>query len=249
MTSQFKGKLAEGIGGGAGGHLPNARSSVRQGLGAMGYAVLRWVMKGLLTLCFRLRVTGAEHIPARGPVIFAANHPSQMDPLVLGAAIPRRFTFLAAAELLTMPVLGPLVRPFRPVSVRRGQFDIRAIKDCLEHLRQSDALLIFPEGKISRDGRLNPPHEGLAFLAHRGGVPVIPVGVKGTYQVWPLGTRSPRHGTITVQIGSAIVPDRASGPKTQAALTERVMAAIAALAGESWTPVPAAARMPICNAG
>lgn len=249
MTSQCKEKLAEGLGGGAGRRPPNAGSSVRKGLGAVGYAVLRWVLKGLLMLCFRLRVTGTEHLPARGPVIFAANHPSQMDPLVLGAAIPRRFTFLAAAEMLAMPLLGPLVRPFHPVPVHRGRFDLRAIKDCLEHLRGGDALLIFPEGKISRDGRLNPPHEGLAFLAHRAGVPVVPIGLRGTYQVWPLGTRLPRRGAITVRIGPAIVPDGESGLNTQAALTARVMEAIAELAGEPRTPGTAAARMPLCNAG
>lgn len=210
------------------------------GLAHMGYEALRWMFRGLLTLFFGFRVVGAKHVPPRGPVILAANHPSQIDPLVLGAAIPRRVTFFVAAELLTMPVLGALVRPFHPVPVRRGQVDLGAIKDCLERLQGGAALLIFPEGRISRDGRLQAPHEGLAFIALRAGVPVVPVGVRGTYQVWPLGTFLPHRGRIEVRIGapilpepSAVVPGEAMPTKeAQSYLTARVVGAIASLIGE-----------------
>ncbi|HEX4835072.1 MAG TPA: lysophospholipid acyltransferase family protein [bacterium] len=199
----------------------------------MRYAVLRWVMRHILRLFFGLTVTGTEHIPVRGPVILAANHPSQMDPLVLLAAVPRRFAVLAAAEVLTMPVIGPLVRPFRPVPIKRGRFDLGAIKECLHRLGCGDALLIFPEGKISTDGRLQPPHDGPAFIASRAGVPIIPIGVSGTYQVWPLGTRVPHRGQITVNVGLPIVPEGGSTRTDQGALTARVMAAIADLAGQA----------------
>ncbi len=204
----------------------------------MGYAAVRWVLRQVLTLSFGLKVTGEDHVPARGPVIIAANHASQMDPLVLAAALPRRVTFLAAAELLMMPVLGPLVRPFHPVPIKRGRFDRHAIKECLEHLGRGEALVIFPEGKISIDGRLQPPHEGLAFLAYHASVPVIPMGLNGTYQVWPLGTRVPHHGKIVVQIGKAIMPEGAPTRENEAVLTARLMEAIAGLAGE---PLPRAA--------
>lgn len=197
--------------------------------------MLRWVIRHLLRRYFGLTVTGTEHIPTRGPVVLAANHPSQMDPLVLWAAVPRRLTVLAAAEVLSMPVIGPLVRPFRPVPVKRGRFDLRAIKECLNRLRAGEALLIFPEGKISTDGRLQPPHEGPAFIAYRAGVPIIPVGVSGTFQVWPLGTRVPHPGKITVKFGSPIPAEGAGTRKSQGALTARVMEAIADLAGQVLT--------------
>jgi 1-acyl-sn-glycerol-3-phosphate acyltransferase len=235
MTCPTVERTVEGSKRGEEGYPPYASPMPRAGLGAIGYGVLRWTLKGLLTLCCRLEVIGEKHIPDCGPVILAANHASQMDPLVLGAAIQRRFTFLAAAELLTIPVLGALVRPFHPVLVRRGRFHQQAIKECLAYLGRGEALLIFPEGKISTDGRLQLPHEGLAFLAHHTGVPVIPIGIRGTYQVWPLGTRRPHRGWITVHIGSAIVPDRRSDRETRDVLTARVMGAIAELAGETWT--------------
>lgn len=196
-----------------------------------GYATLRWVFNALLRLGFGLDVTGEEHLPRSGPVILAANHGSQIDPLVMAAAVPRRCTFLAAAELLTMPILGTLIRPFRPVPIKRGRSDRGAIQECLARLGRGEALVIFPEGKISTDGRPQPAHDGLAFLAAQARVPIIPVGIAGTYEVWPLGTRMPRRGRITVRIGEAFVPAAAPTRRDQSALTARVMRAIMGLAG------------------
>ncbi|HEV2283708.1 MAG TPA: lysophospholipid acyltransferase family protein [bacterium] len=198
-----------------------------------GYAALRWVLRRILRLGFGLEVTGVEHIPADGPAILAVNHRSQIDPVVLAAAVPRRCTFLAAAEVLTMPILGALVRPFRVVPVRRGQFDRGAIEECLARLERGEVLVIFPEGKISTDGRAQPPRDGLAFLAGRAGVPIIPLGIAGTYEVWPLGTRMPRLGRITVRVGEAIVPAEAPARREQSALTARVMEAIGRLSGRT----------------
>lgn len=202
----------------------------------MGYVVLRWLFRQVLRLGFGLRVTGEEHVPVRGPAILAPNHASQIDPIILGVAIPRRCTYLVAAELLTMPILGPLVRPFHPVAIKRGAFDRHALAECLARLARGEALVIFPEGKISTDGRLQRPHDGLAFLACRSGVPVIPVGVRGTYQVWPLGTRLPHRGKVAVHVGKPIIPNRALTRETQMALTARVMDEIAGLAGETINP-------------
>jgi len=210
-----------------------------------GYAATRWLFRGILGLGFGLRVTGKEHIPAHGPVIFAANHGSQIDPIVLAAAMPRRCTFLAAAELLTMPVLGTLVRPFKLIPIKRGRFDRRALEACLGRLGRGEALAIFPEGKISTDGRLQLAHDGLGFIAYHARVPVVPVGITGTSRVWPLGTRIPRRGRITVQIGEAVEPNGVPTREHESALTARVMAAISRLSGAAAAPrtVPSSAAV------
>jgi 1-acyl-sn-glycerol-3-phosphate acyltransferase len=196
-----------------------------------GYAALRWAFRGILKRGFGLQVTGEQHIPPTGPVILAANHGSQIDPVVVVAAVSRRCTFLAAAELLTMPVLGALIRPFRPVPIKRGRFDRGAIQECLARLGRGEALVIFPEGKISTDGRLRPAHDGLAFLAAQARVPIVPIGIAGTYEVWPLGTRMPRRGRIIVRAGAPFVPGGAPARRDQSALTARVMQAIRGLSG------------------
>jgi 1-acyl-sn-glycerol-3-phosphate acyltransferase len=182
-----------------------------------------------------MEVTGAEHVPTGGPAVLAVNHGSQIDPIVVAAAVPRRCTFLAAAELLAMPVLGALIRPFRLIPIKRGVFDRRAIEECLARLERGEALVIFPEGKISADGRLQPAHDGLAFIAGRAGVPIVPIGIAGTYEVWPLGTRIPHRGKITVRIGEPIVPAGALTRHTQSELTAQVMDAIIRLSGSTAT--------------
>jgi 1-acyl-sn-glycerol-3-phosphate acyltransferase len=214
-----------------------------------GYSALRRFFKGILRLGFGLEVSGEEHIPAGGPAVLAVNHGSQIDPIVVAAAVPRRCTFLAAAELLTMPVLGALIRPFRLVPVERGRFDRRAIQECLARLERGDALVIFPEGKISTDGSFQPAHDGLAFIAARARVPVIPIGIAGTYQVWPLGTRVPHRGKITVRIGEAIAPPEASTRRDQSALTAQVMDTIIRLSGGPKTSPADVTPAGLCAAG
>jgi len=198
-----------------------------------GCGTTRGLFRGILRLGFGLRVTGEEQVPTHSPVILAANRGSQIDPIVPAAAMPRRCTFLAAAELLTMPVLGTLVRPFNLVPLKRGEIDRRALKHCLDRLECGEARAIFPEGKISGDGRPQPARDGLGFIAYHARVPIVPVGITGTYEVWPLGTRRPRRERITVQIGDAIEPEGVPTREHESALTARLMAAISRLSGSA----------------
>jgi 1-acyl-sn-glycerol-3-phosphate acyltransferase len=193
------------------------------------YAAVRFLFRTILKLGFGLTVTGEQHVPRRGPVILASNHRSDIDPIVLACSVARRCTFLAAAELLARPGLGRLIRPFPVVPIRRGRFDRRAIEECLARLDRGEALVIFPEGNIAADGGPQSAHDGLAFLAARAGVPIVPVQIMGTHEVWPSGSAWPRRGRITVCIGAAIIPGTAPSRREQSALTARVMGAITRL--------------------
>lgn len=193
----------------------------------------RWLSRWILRLGFGLTVAGEWNIPRRGPIIVAPNHRSDIDPVVVAAAIPRRCTFLAAAELLTRPALGKLMRLFPVLPIKRGGFDRRAIKDCLTCLARGDALVIFPEGNISADGSPQPAQNGVAFMAAHAHAAIIPVGIAGTHEVWPSGTTWPRRGRIAVRIGEPIAPSEAPSRHEQSALTGRVMEAIARLTHEA----------------
>lgn len=215
----------------------NNRSNQTTPQGAhIGYAALRWIFRAILRLGFGLAVAGEHYIPPTGPVILAPNHRSDIDSVVIAAAAPRRCTFLAAAELLTRPVLGPLIRPFPVVPIQRDRFDRDAIEECLRRLERGEALVVFPEGTIGPDGRPQPAQNGLSFLAIRSHVPIVPVAITGTYEVWPSGTRLPRRGKITVRFGQAIVPTPAATRRDQSALTARVMEVITALMRQA--PMP-----------
>ena len=201
-----------------------------------GYSAVRWLFRTILRFGFGLTVIGGQHIPPRGPLVLAANHRSDIDPVVVAAAVPRRCTFLTAAELLTRPVLGRLIRPFRVIPIRRAQFDRRAIEECLTRLEHGEALVIFPEGTISAEGRLLPAQDGMAFVAARARVPILPMGISGTREVWPSGARWPRRGTVTVRVGEPIVPEAAPSRREQSALTARVMEVIRRLADRERFP-------------
>jgi len=134
--------------------------------------LVRWVLK--------LRVKGRENIvPGQGQII-AANHTSQMDPLLVGCASGVETWFLAKGELFDFhPAFAWLIRTFNSLPVRRGGMDIAAFKRASEVLQRSRALVLFPEGTRSKDGPLQPLKPGVAKLAIDNQVPIVPAYISG----------------------------------------------------------------------
>lgn len=197
------------------------------------------VKQCLLAVCrpyFRLRIEGTEHVPREGPVILAANHASALDPPLLGMAAPRPVHFMAKEELFRIPVLGPLLREVGSFPVRRGEFDRRALETASAVLAAGGVLGVFPEGSRTRDGRLGPARRGVAFLACKAQVPVVPVGILGTYRALAGGRRLPRRETVVVRFGPPLAPPQ--GDARDRALLDRfsarLMHEIALLLGEDF---------------
>jgi 1-acyl-sn-glycerol-3-phosphate acyltransferase len=208
--------------------------------------------RGLLALVFstlwRPVIEGVENIPAEGPVIFAANHLSFIDSVVIPLSVSgRRVTFLAKAEYFTGH--GPVgllrrtvFRVLGAIPVQRdGQRAAQASLDtALEVLQRGTAFGIYPEGTRSRDGRLYRGRTGVAWLALQSGAPVVPVGLIGTDKVQPIGSRFPRLHRVTVRFGTPIRPqdfaDAGSPALARRRLTDAVMDAIAELSGQQRAP-------------
>jgi 1-acyl-sn-glycerol-3-phosphate acyltransferase len=188
----------------------------------------------LIWLLGRLELYGVENIPRSGPVILAANHLSNADPVIVAAVLPRATVFMAKEELLKIPGMVWVVKNYGSFTVRRGAADREAIRRALEALEHGRALGVFPEGTRSRSGALGEPHAGVGMLALRTGAPVVPIAISGTDQVSPTKMlwRRPR---IVVRIGEPMPSERMSGALRGAAheYTERVMEAIAALLPEA----------------
>jgi len=166
----------------------------------------RVVLNSFFKLFFKFKAYGLENIPVRGPVIFAANHESFMDGLLLMGAIPQPICFILTSKYRINRVLANIFQ-FLLVDA-----DIRRkavlIKKTLRVLKSGRSLAMFPEGRIRRiQGKPMRPKQGVGLIAKRGGVPIIPVTIIGGRDILTPGKRLIRFFQPTrVILGEPIYP-------------------------------------------
>jgi 1-acyl-sn-glycerol-3-phosphate acyltransferase len=189
--------------------------------------VLRTAIEAVFRVLFSYDCTGEEQIPTRGPAIVASNHPSYLDPILLSLQVKRRIRFMAWDTLFRVPLVGSLIRLFGafPVDVRpgRGQSAFAAARSLVE---AGEVVGIFPEGKRSRAGWLEPElRAGAARLALETGAPLVPATIRGAFRAWPHFRKLPGLAKIHVRYHEAIDPT----PFRGLALDEGVEALLAEL--------------------
>jgi 1-acyl-sn-glycerol-3-phosphate acyltransferase len=139
----------------------------------------------LIPLLFRLQIAGVENLALHGPVIMMFNHTNFSDVAILSVVMPRQPIGFAKEELLRNPLLGPIVRTYDAIPVRRGEVDRQALRRAQELLAEGKhVLMVAPEGHRSGDGRLQRAHDGIAYLAVRSDAVVVPVAVTGIEHLW-----------------------------------------------------------------
>jgi 1-acyl-sn-glycerol-3-phosphate acyltransferase len=204
--------------------------------------LLYWVVKGVLTpvlhASFRIRVEGRQHVPKRGGVILACNHRSFLDSIFLPLVMRRRVTFVAKAEYFDDPKTAWFFRGVGQIPIRRegGAASERALETAMEVLQSGNVFAIYPEGTRTRDGYMHRGHTGVARLAFRSGVPIIPVGMIGTDEVQPVDSKMPKVGrTVTVRFGEPVdtqhYGERVDDRLALRELTDEVMYEIRQLSG------------------
>ena len=164
------------------------------------YYIGRLMMRILLFLLTRWQVRGRENVPAQGPLLVVANHLNLTDPPLLGVSLDRNVIFMAKEELFRSRFSGYFIRNFGAFPVYRGRIDRQALLQADKILARGLALLMFPEGRRSKNTQLQSAFPGTALIARRSGTPILPVGITGTEKIrgitWLL--HRPR---ITVNIG------------------------------------------------
>ncbi|MFF3394419.1 lysophospholipid acyltransferase family protein [Streptomyces sp. NPDC002669] len=212
----------------------------------MFYYVLKYVVLGpLLRLFFRPRIEGLEHVPEDGAAIIAGNHLSFSDHFLMPAMLGRRITFLAKAEYFTGPGLkGRLTAAFFhsigqiPVDRSGKEAGQAAIREGLKVLGRGELLGIYPEGTRSHDGRLYKGKVGVAVMAIRAQVPVVPCAMVGTFEIQPPGQTIPRIKRVTIRFGEPLDFSRYAGLENQKAavraVTDEIMYAILGLSGQEY---------------
>ena len=177
------------------------------GLRGVWYRFLRVIGQILSRVFYRLRVEGVELVPSEGGVLYAANHQSFYDPVLIGVA-SRRPVYFTPRKTLTQSRVYRLLTSWVPlVPVERGKAEVESVRRMIDLLRDGAALAVFPEQTRTSDGTLGRITPGFQVLAQRSGVPVVPVAIQGAYEVWPRRRRFPRiFGRIRVRFGEPIAP-------------------------------------------
>jgi 1-acyl-sn-glycerol-3-phosphate acyltransferase len=155
------------------------------------------VVRPLLRIVFRPVVVGLENVPEEGPVILASNHLSFVDSVLIPLVVPRRVTFIAKAEYFEGKGVARLLGSFLsamghiPVPRTEQRAAVAALDIALGVLSDGNAFAIYPEGTRSEDGRLYRGHTGVGWLALNADARVLPVAVKGTEKIMPVGAKIP----------------------------------------------------------
>jgi len=165
------------------------------------YRLARWVVRRVLKLYLGWQVLDAHRVPAEGPVILAANHQSFLDPPLVAAPLERRVSFLARRSLFRSWWLGPFMRVLRVIPLDREGGTGAGLKAVLAWLEAGGAVVLFPEGTRSPDGRLQPARAGVGLVVIRSGAPVVPVRIFGAFEAWGRHMRWPRPRRVVVKYG------------------------------------------------
>ena len=153
---------------------------------------------------FRWRVYHPERVPLTGPVILAGNHASFIDPPLIGAGLPRDINYLARESLFRFPGIGALLRSWQAVPVDREGGGAKGLKAILDRLHDGGAIILFPEGTRSRDGKLQLARSGIGLTVIKSDAPVIPVRVFGTFEAYGRHVKIPRPCQIAVKYGQPL---------------------------------------------
>jgi 1-acyl-sn-glycerol-3-phosphate acyltransferase len=169
----------------------------------LGYSLSKAIAKTF----FNYRVIGAENMIEEGPCIIAANHCSYLDPPLVGVACQRAIHYLARKSLLDIPLLGPILPELNVIPVDQKNADRSALMGAIRVVRNGGAVLIFPEGTRSPDGKLQMAQPGIGMIMSKTGAPVVPILIEGSFQAFPKNTLFPRHAKIVAKLGKPIRPD------------------------------------------
>ncbi len=198
--------------------------------GELQHACARWWCRLVAwTIFARIRVHGVEHVQRGRPYVYMANHASLIDTPALFAYLPYQFRIMAKKSLFNVPFMGWHLRTAGhfPIDHQNPRKTALSLRRVIEGVKNGRSLAVFPEGRRTDDGRLQKFEPGAFKLALRAGVPIVPVTIRGTFEMLPRTSLAPRPGRVDVILSEPI--DTAEyTEKTLAALIERTRAAIAA---------------------
>ncbi|NNM04499.1 MAG: 1-acyl-sn-glycerol-3-phosphate acyltransferase [Gemmatimonadetes bacterium] len=165
------------------------------------YEAFRVVLTPFVHAAARLDVVGRENIPSSGPFILVANHQSYLDPIIVQVLCPRPLHTLAKSTQFTGKFMGWVMPRTNAIPTRRYRIEPQAVRVVLRRLAEGKGVGVYPEGERSWDAEIQPFRRGTIRLLLKAGVPVVPCGLAGAYDVWPRWSKKLRRGRIRVEFG------------------------------------------------
>jgi 1-acyl-sn-glycerol-3-phosphate acyltransferase len=163
---------------------------------------LGWLgFRAMFAVYFRWRVFNPERVPLTGGVILASNHASFLDPPLVGSGLHRDINYLARDSLFRFPGIGALLRSWNSVPVDRDGGGAAGLKAILERLLAGGAIILFPEGTRTTDGRLQKARSGIGLTVIKSDAVVIPVRTFGTFEAYGKKHKFPRPKKVAVKYG------------------------------------------------
>lgn len=165
-----------------------------------------WAKILLLMSNTKVEVVGIENILRNKPQIFAANHQSDFDVLIILAHIPGQFRWIAKKELFHIPVFGAAMKAAGHIAIDRFNHDkaIQSLDEVAQCIREGKSVMSFPEGTRSRDRGIKTFKQGIFHIAIKSGVPVVPVTIVGSGEIMPKRSLKVTPGKVKLIIDKPI---------------------------------------------
>ncbi|MGI9148438.1 MAG: lysophospholipid acyltransferase family protein [Chloroflexota bacterium] len=201
----------------------------------LGRKLVKAILGGYLRRYHGLVLEGADNVPRHGPLLILVNHASLLDVPALMVIDPYPDTVtVVKASLFKVPVVSWFLKQWNAIPVERQGRDSSSVRAMLLALRAGRVVTVAAEGRRSRSGRLESVNAALARIATRANVPIMPVGIRGSFEALPPGARWPRCKRIVVRAGA---PFRLEPGLPAAAAAQRIQQEIAALLPPTMQPL------------
>ena len=199
------------------------------------WGISRAALSRTATPYLGVRAVGADRIDPDHGGLLLANHQSFLDPIVLGLPLERSISFLARDSLFRLPGFGRYLRAMKTLPIARDAPATAVMRTALAAMGRGELVGLFPEGTRTRDGSLGELKPGFVTLARRGGVPVYPVGIAGTFEALPRSRRLPvpSPGRVRVVFGEPLTDAEITGVRGTAGWVELVGGRIASAFAEA----------------
>jgi 1-acyl-sn-glycerol-3-phosphate acyltransferase len=177
----------------------------------MVYKFIKFISTIIFNLFWSVRVEGEDISKYQNSFVLVANHVSYLDPIVLGIVVKRRINFITKKEVYDNPFFNCILKRIGAIPVDKNSINSASIKKSLALLKDNHILGIFPEGTRSSDGKLLELNKGMIKIALQADVPIIPVGLSGTFEIYPPGAKFPslfKNQVICINFGKPYFLDR-----------------------------------------